>query len=477
LVVKKETVGYKPFSLFKTGDSMAQHFLVVEDDALIRHFLKEKLSPLGRVFEAENQQKAKDILGNVSIDIAFIDLNLSDSDELEGLEVLRIGQAKQKSIVLTSHEEQEIINQAFELGCNHYFSKSELVDSFDEKIAPLLKQQGDQLKQEFFEKEFNTKNETLRLDIDYILSHSRMSELPLLITGPTGVGKSHLAQSLHKFLRKDAPFVEKNLTEVSENLFESELFGHIKGAFTGAVSDKVGLLEKAHNGTLFLDEIGLLPLHLQQKLLKVIEEKKFSPVGSNRVITSNFRLVTATCEDLADKMARNEFRIDFYFRLKGMEVTLPALKDRREDIMPMIYFFINRSARKIALSKDSIEALEKYDWFGNIRELKNFVDYLISIPQDFIKKEHLPAYLVHNECPLSSNKKPQAFLSQEMRDLIQQEGLPALIKKIELEAMKDALKTHGRQINEISRRLRISKSVFYRILGELENDPQRTTLH
>lgn len=444
------------------------NILVVEDDLILRQFIKDKLKSFGRVFEASSFTQAQHILSQAPLHLAFIDLNLnSNTEEMEGLKVIQdCRQKKIKSVVLTSHEEQEVIDQAFELGCSHFFAKRELQETFETYILSLFQRQDRQKKlKKLIDEHLHTDHKKFKEDILEILEKSLKINQSILILGETGVGKTELAKFIHKVTLSSRPFVNKNLAEVSTTLLESELFGHVKGAFTGAHQDKIGLIERAHGGTLFLDEIGALPKETQQKLLKVIEEKEFMPLGSTELKKSDFRLITATCDNLDLLIKENKFRTDFYFRICGQKLLIPPLRERSSDIENLFKLFTSNSARKISLSKECKEKLKAYSWPGNIRELKHLCESFLSQHESYIEAQHLPFYI--QEPRLSGDSSQDEFLSPSNIYFIENYGLPELIKKIELEALRKWQEKHPGKINAVAKELKISKSVFYRILEGL----------
>jgi transcriptional regulator with GAF, ATPase, and Fis domain len=223
------------------------------------------------------------------------------------------------------------------------------------------------------------------------------TESTVLILGETGTGKELLAKRIHaKSARSEAPFVVVDSTTIPENLLESELFGHERGAFTGAERQKIGRIELAHQGTLFLDEVGELPLSAQVKLLRVLQEKTFNRVGGNRTINSDFRLLVATSRDLAAEVAAGRFREDLYYRLNVIPIHLPPLRERSEDIPLLADYYLKHYAAKytrasIGLTADQNKALCRYRWPGNIRELKNILERAVLLSGDNQLELNLPA--------------------------------------------------------------------------------------
>ncbi|HID24494.1 MAG TPA: sigma-54-dependent Fis family transcriptional regulator, partial [Planctomycetaceae bacterium] len=220
-----------------------------------------------------------------------------------------------------------------------------------------------------------------------------VSDAPVLILGPSGAGKEVVAELIHRWSpRADGPFVVANCGGLPETLIESELFGHMKGAFTGATSDRLGLFRAADGGTLFLDEIGELPLHLQPRLLRAIESGELTPVGSDRPVSVDTRLITATNRDLLQAVRDHQFREDLFYRLNVIELTVPPLSERREDILPLArQFGAEYAGRPVRLSPQAMNCLLAYSWPGNVRELRNAIQRACLLCRgDVILPEHLP---------------------------------------------------------------------------------------
>jgi transcriptional regulator with GAF, ATPase, and Fis domain len=218
-----------------------------------------------------------------------------------------------------------------------------------------------------------------------------------LILGETGTGKELIARAIHHISERcGRPFVKLNCAAIPFDLLESELFGHEKGAFTGAIAQKMGRFEMADTGTLFLDEIGDIPLALQPKLLRVLQEQEFERLGSGRTHKVNVRLIAATHRDLTQMVHRNEFRSDLYYRLNVFPVVLPPLRERREDIVPLVSYFVESFSRRIGkpindIPKETLSAFKAYDWPGNIRELQNLIERAIILSDGGVLSNPLPA--------------------------------------------------------------------------------------
>jgi two-component system, NtrC family, response regulator HydG len=238
------------------------------------------------------------------------------------------------------------------------------------------------------------------------------TDAPVLILGPSGSGKELVAKAIHQNSpRKDKPFVKVNCAALNDNLLESELFGHIKGAYTGAEKARVGRFEAANDGTIFLDEIGDIPLSTQVKLLRVLEENEIERVGDNTPIPINVRIVTATHKDLEQQIEASLFRHDFYFRINVFPITCPSLSIRIDDIPELVHNFISESIRITGkhikgISPEALASLMAYHWPGNVRELRNVIDYaMVLCNEEIIQFNHLPPKLSNHEVPvLKSNK-------------------------------------------------------------------------
>jgi transcriptional regulator with PAS, ATPase and Fis domain len=263
----------------------------------------------------------------------------------------------------------------------------------------------------------------------------------VLVSGESGTGKELVAKALHyNGTRKDKPFVAVNCSAIPEALLESELFGHVRGAFTGAIKDKPGKFEAANHGTIFLDEIGTMPLHLQAKLLRVLQEQEVERVGSNKPLKLHVRIISATNADLEQMVQHGEFREDLYYRLNVIPLHLPPLRERQQDIMFLTSYFLEKQCRLMGrplstISKQALEVLEQYSWPGNVRELENLIERMIALTDgQVITIDDVPSKIIVAK---SQSEPDPAKMPSGGIDLV------ATISKIEQSLISQALESAG----------------------------------
>lgn len=362
--------------------------LVIDDERAIREACREIGEALGyEVSTAENAERAFRLLGEKSHDIALLDLRLPGASGLEALHRLRESNPDLVILVMTGYATVPSAVEAMKLGAYDYmtkpFSMEDLRARLD-RVALHLKGKNESRLQRARMKSKMGFGSIIGQSpgmerLFRIIAKAARSTHPVLILGESGTGKELVARSIHfagPF--KDKPYIPVDCGSLVPTLIESELFGHVKGAFTGANQSKEGLLAIAEGGTVFLDEIGELPVDLQSKLLRAIQEKEIRPVGSTKRISINVRILAATNRDLEQAVAQGTFRRDLYFRLNVLTLRLPSLRERREDIPILISHFLERLAQttdqKKTLSDEAMELLMKHDWPGNVRELENCLE-------------------------------------------------------------------------------------------------------
>ena len=283
-------------------------------------------------------------------------------------------------------------------------------------------------------------------------------DITVLIQGETGTGKELVAKSIHDHSpRKARPFVAVNCAAIPEGLTESELFGHERGAFTGAIEGRIGQFEQANTGTLFLDEIGDMPLTLQAKLLRVLEEREFQRIGSTSTIPIDIRVLTATHWDLADAIKKGDFRLDLYHRLAAFHIGIPPLRERREDIPILAHHFMEKSAAAAekpvrAIATDVLQVLTQYDFPGNVRELKNAIESTVLLEKtDQLQRESLPSHLTQGD-------------SQAATDSPMDTTVILPLDEVERRAIVHALKVTDNNVPDAAEALGIDRSTLYRKL-------------
>jgi DNA-binding NtrC family response regulator len=366
--------------------------LLVEDDRGIRFGIRNFLA--GRdydVEEAESLRQGEEQFKQGRPDIAIFDYSLPDGNALEVLPRLKASDPTIPVVILTGHGSIDLAVRAMKDGADQFLTKPVQMQALLVVIERLLDNQRVRQREQA---RTTTQERTgaidpfiggsdpvkaLREQVERIVSSDR----PILILGETGTGKSILASWLHKNgPRAEEAFVDLNCAGLAREFVETELFGHEKGAFTGAVTNKTGLLEVAHRGVLFLDEIGDVDLQVQPKLLKVLEEKKFRRMGDVRDRFADVQLIAATHQDLHESIREKRFRSDLYFRISTIPLTIPPLRQRPTDIAPLAEFFLVRYGNEMGtpgmeIAPSAMRALEEYSWPGNVRELKNVIERAI----------------------------------------------------------------------------------------------------
>jgi DNA-binding NtrC family response regulator len=297
------------------------------------------------------------------------------------------------------------------------------------------------------------------------------SEANILILGESGTGKELIARAIHANSPRAAqPFVPVDCASLPENLLESELFGHEKGAFTGAVRSKPGLIETAHRGTLFLDEIGELTLPLQSKLLRVIQERQIRRVGGTAQIDVDVRIVSATNRNLRESVAKGEFREELYYRVNVIAIALPPLRERAGDIPLLVHAFLKRygRGRVTRIADDALAALEAYPWPGNVRELQNVVERACALAdEDTIRRRDLPDYVLHAE-PLKSAATAVRLPETGAAGLTLQEARERWMRTLESAYLRELLERHGGNISAAAKAAGIDRKTFHRLVSKYQ---------
>jgi two-component system nitrogen regulation response regulator NtrX len=377
--------------------------LIVDDEAGIRESLGSILTEEGYQTEGvASGEEALAMLERLAVDVVLLDVWLPGIDGLETLGRIQTLPRRPTVIMISGHGNIETAVRATKLGAFDFLEKPLSLD----KIVVLVRNAAQQHRLE-------EENEELRAALDQryrvigesVPMKALRQQIALtaptngrvLIYGESGTGKELVARALHAAsLRRHATFVEVNCAAIPEELIESELFGHVRGSFTGATEDKIGKFQKADGGTLFLDEVGDMSLRTQSKVLRVLEEQRFEPVGSNETVVVDVRVIAATNKNLEEEIARGRFRQDLFYRLNVIPFYVPPLRERREDIPSLALYFLSEFStaygrRTKELSETAMEILIRYPWPGNVRELKNLIERLVIVcPQQKIEPHHLP---------------------------------------------------------------------------------------
>ncbi|MBI2931529.1 MAG: sigma-54-dependent Fis family transcriptional regulator [Planctomycetes bacterium] len=400
--------------------------LLVDDDDTFRHAMASELSRRGyAVSTAGTGQAALDLAAGGEIDVIFLDLRLSDLDGIEVLKRLRARDVAGRVVMLTGHGTIDTAIQAIRLGAYDYLEKPCPMDEVEVAIQKAhehlrLSERRAVLEDAYVPPDVGPEfigSSAAFEKVRRTLGKVAVTDSAVLILGETGVGKEMVATLLHaQSRRRDGPFVVVDCAALHENLLQSELFGHEKGAFTGAVRLRHGLFEVANDGTLFLDEVAETTPEIQAKLLRVLETGRFRRLGGSREIAVDVRLVSATNRNLKEAIARGHFREDLFFRLATVTLEIPPLRERREDIPLLVEHytrgFNRRFSRSQRFREDALDLLKQYDWPGNVRELVHVIEQsMVLSGGDEIVPDDLPAAV------RSSVRAPSSFTVGEMLPL------------------------------------------------------------
>jgi len=385
--------------------------LIIDDERGIRNTLREILADEGHdVDVAENGKQGLDMAQNKAYDLIYSDIKMPEMDGLELLAAIKnqhtddFESADCPVVMITGHGDVETAVQALKMGAYDFLLKPLdlnriLIATKNALESKSLKQETKQLRKRVASKGPQMIGESAAITrVREIINKVAPTEARVLITGPNGTGKEVVAHLIHEnSARANGPMVEVNCAAIPSELIESELFGHMKGSFTGAVKDRAGKFEQADGGTLFLDEIGDMSLAAQTKVLRALQESEITRVGSDKAIKVNVRVLAATNKDLAKEIAAGNFREDLFHRLNVIPIQVPALNDRIEDIPLLVEHFTAQICAEQGIAPksfepDAIKALQAKQWTGNIRQLRNVVERLIILAGSKITKEDVDLY-------------------------------------------------------------------------------------
>ncbi|MGF1572693.1 MAG: sigma-54-dependent transcriptional regulator [Sumerlaeia bacterium] len=412
--------------------------LIVDDEPNIRFVLTEVMRREGfRSKEACDGVEAVEFVEKNPVDIVVMDIRMPRLDGMAAMEKMLLMRPELIVLLITAHGTEKTGFEAVQKGAYDFFTKP-----FDlTEVRVVLRRAADKLRLRSEVKDLR-KQTTSRYSFDNIIGQSSAmrqvfelienvvdTDVTVLVTGESGTGKEMIASAIHhNSPRKTAPFVKVNTVAIPETLLESEMFGHEKGSFTGAITQKIGKFEAASGGTLFLDEIGDMPIVLQAKLLRVLQEREIERLGSTKTIPVDIRIVCATNRDLSESIRENTFREDLYYRINVMPILLPPLRDRREDIPLLVDYFIQRYAPRFArpvesVHPDAMDLILSYKWPGNVRELENLMQRTILMTRETqIQVKDLPPVIKgsagNTPLPLKTSREMEEIgLTNPLRDL------------------------------------------------------------
>ena len=451
------------------------HILVVDDELSMRELLEYMLNREGyQVTCAEDGRKAIRLVEKNQYDLLLCDIKLGD---ISGLDVLRASKKSSQDtvvILISAFASTETAVEAMNEGAYDYvpkpFDKDELLQTVAKalniKTVEHEKQLiNDQLKESLHFGFIVGTSPAMRHIYKLILQVAK-TKTNVLITGESGTGKELIAKAVHQESdRSDQPFVVINCGGIPETLMESELFGHKKGSFTGASSDKKGLFEEAHKGTIFLDEIGELSLPIQVKLLRAVQEKVFKAVGGNEDISVDMRILSATNKNLEKEVIAGNFREDLFYRLNVIEIKVPPLRERKADLRPLAQYFLEKYSREMGkeitkFSSYAIDMLNKYDFPGNIRELENLLERSVALSTTNIILPDSLALSIHKRRWIEGFEDRRFDLDDVSRGV----SLDVILEEIERAYLKKALDCSNGSKNKAAELLGISfRSLRYRL--------------
>lgn len=372
----------------------SEKILVVDDDSSLLELIKMRLEYAGyRTATAAKAKEAVDTVKEQFFDLSIVDLQLENESGISLMEELHLINPEMPVIILTAHGSIESAVEAMKRGAFNYLTKpfnpQELLSQIEKalesrRLASEIKELKSLFEERFDFSNIVAKSEKMQKVLEQV-SRIAKTESTVYIYGESGTGKELIARAIHLVSeRRDNPFIAINCAAIPETLIESEFFGHEKGAFTGAVRSAKGLFVRAHQGTIFLDEIGDMPLLLQAKLLRVLQERRFYPVGSESPVDVSVRVIVATNKDLDAEVKKGNFREDLFYRIHVIPIHLPPLRERKEDIPHLTEYFIKKFNRQMkkelkGITPGAMQKLMIYDWPGNIRELENTIEYAMAM--------------------------------------------------------------------------------------------------
>ena len=448
---------------------MNEKILVVDDEDIIRESLTYILRKENyEVEEASNGKIALEKVKETSFDLVITDIEMPEMKGVELLEEIKKMNLQTNTIVITAYGSMETAIAALRSGASDYILKPIEFDELLIKVKKLFEVKHLHLENRILRKELQREYDYNNIvgkspaitEIFEMIKAVADTDSTVLISGNSGTGKELVARALHyNSKRSNKPFIALNCGAISENLIESELFGHKKGAFTGAITDKEGFIKAAEGGTLFLDEISEMPPQLQVKLLRAIQEREYTPVGTTVSLPVNVRFIASTNRNLLEYVSQGKFREDLFYRLNVVDIHLPSLKEREGDIPLLADFFLDKYRKQMnknikGISNDGMRALMNHEWKGEVRELENVIERsVIFCNEDFINVKHLPA-------PFQSAVGPAEFITSG--------SLDESVKRFEKDIITRSLESNEFNKEKTAEELQVGLSTLYRKMKELD---------
>jgi two-component system, NtrC family, response regulator AtoC len=451
------------------------HLLFVDDEPALRGLMAERLTEKGfEVVEAESGEKALEYLDQFAFDILITDLRLPGIDGTRVIEAARERYPGIVAIVITGYGTVKDAVDAIKRGASDFIAKPFQFDELLHVLQKAMEQRRLRSENAYLRQQLEERHQFGGLlgksrameKLFHLLETVARSNSTILITGETGTGKEVVARAIHhNSPRKSQRFVALNCSAIPETLLEAELFGHVRGAFTGATGARQGRFEQAHNGTLFLDEVGTMSTALQMKLLRALQEREFERVGDNQTIKVDVRVIAATNSDLGRMVAEGTFREDLYYRLNVIPIHLPPLRDRRDDIPLLAKHFLEKFApgTSIQIAQGAMRVLMAYSWPGNVRQLENAIERAVTLSGGRTEIDVA-------DLPPEIQDIPEAMATPFVEFPEDGLDLPAYLSSIERDLIRRSLQRTGGNRNKAAELLRIKRTTLVEKLKRLGPD-------
>jgi len=452
--------------------------LVIDDESNFTEEIEEFLQNQGYdSFTANNVHKGRSILKNNDIDLLILDVRLKGISGLEILKEVKEAYPKLEVIIVSAHGDMETVITALRNGAIDYLKKPfrhtdiqiaiqrtrkfidlhRVIRNMEEKNSLISKNLQEKIKREFI-----GESRQIKEILELALTASKYKDTSVLITGESGTGKENVARIIHyESARKDNVFCAVNSSAITDSLLESEFFGHKKGSFTGAISDKKGFFEVSDQGTLFLDEIADMPINLQAKILRAIEEKTITRVGETEPVATDFRIIAATNHDIDKLIEAKKFRLDLLHRLNTIHIHIPPLRERVEDIQPLLEYFVSEFARRLnkpvpQIAKETFKMLMTYSFPGNVRELRNMTERAIILcrnesltPNDFYTKSGNENVALKENIVYNLDENEQNLIRLALKEKNYNQNKTAELLGITRDSLIRRMKKYGIQVSRI----------------------------